>query len=195
MAQRQPFGFGSAFARETNVAVTLDAQQAVASHALERGGDGGRRDCELFGQASADGRLIVLLEFPDRLQVIFAGDAGGFPGQTSPLSANHSRRCVAPGFARHCSRHAPAATSPSTGFVRHLHKIFVHGRIVRSAPDETSPPASGPGAPVPAGRPRSPALRRQGLVSMMGARMNTISSGSDLSFDGALRTSLASCRP
>ena len=75
MAQRQPFGFAASFSREANVAIAFHAQQAVASHALERGGHRGRRDFQFFREPRANRGLIVLFELPDRLQIIFAGDA------------------------------------------------------------------------------------------------------------------------
>ena len=81
MAQGQALGLVAALAGQPNVAVALDAQQAVARHALERGGHRGWRHAQLFGQARADGHLVVLLELPDGLQVVFARNAGGFPGQ------------------------------------------------------------------------------------------------------------------
>ena len=81
MAQREAFRFGAAFAREVNAAVALDAQQAVSGHAFERGGYGRRRYVQLFREARADGLVLILSELPDYLEVIFAGDAGGFAGQ------------------------------------------------------------------------------------------------------------------
>ena len=78
MAQGQPFCFRSSLTRETNVAVTFHAQQAIAIHALECGSYGWRGDFQFFGKARADGGLIVLLELPDSLQIIFPRNAGRF---------------------------------------------------------------------------------------------------------------------
>jgi hypothetical protein len=60
-------------------------QQAVAGHALERRGDGGRSDAQLFGQPRADRRLLILEEFPDGLEVVFARNAGGVAWQEKLL--------------------------------------------------------------------------------------------------------------
>jgi hypothetical protein len=78
MAQRQAFGFGSPVSGQAYAAVAFHAQQAVAVHALERSGHGGRRDFEFLREAGADGGLIILFKLPDGLEVIFPGDASRF---------------------------------------------------------------------------------------------------------------------
>src|SRR5690242_18600238 len=78
VAQGQPFRFSASLTREANVAVAFHAQETIAVHALERGGHRWRRDFQFFRETRADGGLIVLLELPDGLQIIFPGDARRF---------------------------------------------------------------------------------------------------------------------
>jgi hypothetical protein len=87
MAQGQALRFAASLAGQSNAAVALNSQQPVASHALECRSHGGWRYAELFGQSRADGHLIVLLEFPDGLEVIFARSAGSFSGQKASCAS------------------------------------------------------------------------------------------------------------
>ena len=53
------------FRGKDDAAVSPDVQVTGPGHAFEGGGDGGRRDAEVFRQARADRRLLFLHELPD----------------------------------------------------------------------------------------------------------------------------------
>src|ERR1700735_1774065 len=74
---------------------------AAAGHALERSGDGRRRDAEILGETRADWRLLFLHDLPYGFQVVFLGDAGGF-------TAHFSEPELLPA---HCGRHFPLYAS------------------------------------------------------------------------------------
>ncbi len=81
MAKNQMLGDSRALFRKDDAAVSADVQVTGPGHALERGGNSGRRDTKIFGQASANRRLLFLHELPDSLQIIFLGNAGLFAAQ------------------------------------------------------------------------------------------------------------------
>src|ERR1700758_5161748 len=76
MAEHEALGNFAALGSEKDLASALDFDVAIASHALDGGGDGGRSDVELFGETSADGDLIFLAHLPDGLEVVFLRNAG-----------------------------------------------------------------------------------------------------------------------
>src|SRR4029077_8052328 len=50
----------------------------IACHAFQSGGHRGRSDSKLLGNAGANGNFFFFEHFPDGLQVVFLGNAGGF---------------------------------------------------------------------------------------------------------------------
>ncbi len=83
VAERHAFGELAALAGKIDVAGAIDANEIVAGEALERVGDGGRRDAEFFGEARADGRRLPFFEhFPNGFEIVFARDAGFLPLQS-----------------------------------------------------------------------------------------------------------------
>ena len=71
----------AALGGKLDVAGAANAEVAAARHTFQGGGDGGRRNAEIFGKPRADGRLLFLDELPDSFEVIFLGDAGFFAAQ------------------------------------------------------------------------------------------------------------------
>ncbi len=83
VAERHAFGELAAFAGKIDVAGAVDANEIVAGEALERVGDGGRCDAELFRETRADGRRLPFFEhFPNGFEIVFARDAGLLPLQS-----------------------------------------------------------------------------------------------------------------
>lgn len=66
----------AAFCGQIDAAGAVHANEVVAGHAFQRGGDGRRSDVEGFGDTGAYGRAVFLEKFPNGLQVIFLGYAG-----------------------------------------------------------------------------------------------------------------------
>ena len=66
----------AALGGEKNTSTPLNIDVAIASHALDGGGDGRRGDVELLGEASADGHLVFFQHFPNGFEVVFARNAG-----------------------------------------------------------------------------------------------------------------------
>ena len=66
----------AALGGEKNTSTPLNFDVAIASHALDGGGDRRRGDVELFGEASADGHLVFFQHFPNGFEVVFARNAG-----------------------------------------------------------------------------------------------------------------------
>src|SRR6202041_1715605 len=64
------------FRGKLDAAIPANGNVPPASNALERGSPGRRRQAHLFAQARTDRRLLFLHGFPDRLQIIFLGNAG-----------------------------------------------------------------------------------------------------------------------
>jgi hypothetical protein len=60
---------------ELDLAPALYTQEPAARHPLQRRGDCRRRHAQVFRQTRADGRLLLLNNFPDGLQVILLRDA------------------------------------------------------------------------------------------------------------------------
>ena len=81
MAEHEMLGNFAAFGGEMDLAAAMDFDVAVAGHAFEGCSDGGRSDCELFGEAGADGNLVVLDHFPNGLEVIFLRNTGFIAAQ------------------------------------------------------------------------------------------------------------------
>jgi hypothetical protein len=72
---------------EFDAAVAAHAEITAASHALQRGRDGGRRDTEVLGQARADGDLLLLDKLPDGFEVVFLRNAGFFAAHVRSLAS------------------------------------------------------------------------------------------------------------
>ena len=85
MAEHEVLGDFAAFGGEQDLATALNFDVAVARHAFDGGGDGGRSDVEFLGQASADGELVFLAHFPNGLEVIFLRNAGFIAAQRNSI--------------------------------------------------------------------------------------------------------------
>lgn len=81
MAKHEMVGDFAALGGEKDVAATQDFHVAIAGQTLDGGGDSGRSDFELFGEAGADGHWMLFAHFPDGLELIFLRDAGVIPSQ------------------------------------------------------------------------------------------------------------------
>lgn len=71
MSKNQMLRDSLPFDGKDDPAVAPHVQVTGSGHALQRGGNGRRRDPKVFRQAGADRRLLFLHELPDSLQVIF----------------------------------------------------------------------------------------------------------------------------
>jgi len=69
------------FGGELDAAIAAHMKITGMGHALERGGDGGRGDAEVFGEARANGYLLLLDNFPGGFEVVFLRNAGFFAAQ------------------------------------------------------------------------------------------------------------------
>lgn len=68
-----------------NLAVALDFDVTIASHAFEGGSNGGRSNVKLLGEPGADGNLLFLAHFQDGLEVIFLRNAGFIAAQRNSV--------------------------------------------------------------------------------------------------------------
>jgi hypothetical protein len=81
MANHEALSDFAAFGSEEDLAAALHLDMSVARHAFQGCGNRGRSDIQLFGEARADGNLILLKHFPNGLEVIFLRNAGFLAAQ------------------------------------------------------------------------------------------------------------------
>src|SRR5258705_3352340 len=85
MAQGEALGKLAALARKVDAAEAVHAHMAVAGHALQGCGDRGPGYVEFFGEACADGRLVLFEHLPNGFEVVFLRNAGLMPPQNNLL--------------------------------------------------------------------------------------------------------------
>jgi len=76
VAKREMLGNFAALGGEKNTSTPLNFDVAIASHALDGGGDGRPGDVELLGEAGTDGHLVFFQHSPNGFEVVFARNAG-----------------------------------------------------------------------------------------------------------------------
>src|SRR6267143_3817244 len=112
MAQGKTLGKLPPLARKIDAAEAVHAHMTIAGHALQGCRDCGRGYVEFFGEACADGRLVLFEHLPDGFEVIFLLNAGLIPPQNNLLNSVPLRReCygwMLPFSAANCFRMRPA---------------------------------------------------------------------------------------
>src|SRR5436309_13113481 len=73
----------AAFLRQLDSPAAFHAYVAIARHALQCRGHGGRGHGQLLGEPRADGPVVLFQHFPDWLQIVFLRYAGFFSTQFS----------------------------------------------------------------------------------------------------------------
>jgi hypothetical protein len=86
MAEGELAGDLASGSREADVAVGLDANQAVFLEAADRHGDGGRGDFQPVGETGGDDGFAFALGFEDGFEVVLFGDGDHLGDYTTELS-------------------------------------------------------------------------------------------------------------
>src|SRR6267378_2261577 len=115
MAQGKALGKLPPLARKIDAAEAVYAHMTIAGHALQGCRDCGRGYVEFFGEACADGRLVLFEHLPDGFEVIFLRNAGLIPPQNHLLNQLPLRTddyCLALlSLAANCFRNRPASSA------------------------------------------------------------------------------------